>query len=150
MRLLVAVVCLALVAVAGVGCGSSASSEEEWVGEVDKQLKEFKSRGGTVAQEEIVNATTPKQIEGAYLAYATQLRSLKVDLEATEPPEECEALKEEMTQFVGELVTASEKLGNQTELSEADFARIARKQNQASKEFEAELLKVTKGETCAQ
>jgi predicted nucleic acid-binding Zn-ribbon protein len=151
-RIAVALACIAALAIGG--CGVSTGSdlvqdaEDDWAKELESTITDWREKGGEVAQEEIVKAKTATGLEIAYISYATELTVLRGQLETIQTPEACQAIQNKVTGFVRDLAAITRELGNQTDITEAEFREIVEEQNALVNRFANLLSKIQKQETC--
>ena len=131
-----AVVPLLLLAVLVVGCGggggssssssAGAGSEAAWKAEVASVMGHF---GEDVeALEGEFNSLPPKQsaAEGMYMGLAQKVVVLTKELEATEAPAACAALKAKIIGPMHEFAAFARELGDQPAMTTSEYASLAR------------------------
>lgn len=130
----ISIIIACVMALAGGGCGVSTSSgsgaEEDWAGEMESTIKEWKTKGGDLAQEEIVNAKTATTLEVAYLSYATELTKLEGELVLLDTPEACEPTQKKLVGFVHKLAAITKAMSEQRNQTATEFREIAESQNE--------------------
>jgi hypothetical protein len=129
----IALVPLRLLAVLVVGCGggggssssAAAGSEAAWKAEVASVMGHFGEDVEALQGE--FNSLPPQQsaAEGMYMGLAQKVSVLTRELEATEAPAACAALKGKIVGPMHEFVAFARELGDQPTMTTSEYASLA-------------------------
>jgi ABC-type glycerol-3-phosphate transport system substrate-binding protein len=107
--------------------GGAKTAEQVWAKEVEGVMRQFENASAH-SVEAIHTSTSQYNLEPTYATYSHQLAKLGKQLEATDPPASCEALRERMGVLARKVSAIMGVLGDQHELSPEEFSALAYQQ----------------------
>jgi hypothetical protein len=152
--LLLGLIVLVLGVAACGGGGSSSSStttaskpaasgpEAAWAKEVEAVMRRFEGRAAPVI-ELVHTSTSQAHLEPLYRAYGAALTKLGDELEATDAPKACLALRKRMGEDAHALGRLTTKLGHEGNVSQEEFSALVVQQEAKTRRYGRELTAIT-------
>jgi hypothetical protein len=123
--------------------GSKASSgETAWAKEVEGVMRQFENQAAPVI-EQIHTSTSQAHLEPLYRGYGVTLGKLGDQLEATDAPKECVALREQMAEDAKALAQLNTKLGHESKVNNEEFSALAAVQQEKMHRYGSDLTEIT-------
>jgi hypothetical protein len=157
--LLIPLFLLALgLAACGGGSGSSSEAgstsatgptpEAKWAKEVDKVMRGFENHVSARATEQIHTTSSQGLLEPLYRAYGAALTKLGGQLEATDAPAACAAMRKRMADDGHALGQLTTKLGHEGQADEEEFASLVVVQQSRIHRYGSDLTEITAAPHC--
>jgi hypothetical protein len=148
--LIVLALAFGLAACGGGGSSSSAttggsegsSAEAAWGKEVEAVMRRFENQQAQEI-EQIHTSTSQGRLEPLYREYGAALAKLGKDLEATNAPPECVALREKMGEDGAALAQLHTKLGHESGVDPEEFSALVAVQESRIHRYGGDLTKIT-------
>jgi hypothetical protein len=145
-------------AACGGGSGGSSSSattsasaaagpEAAWAKEVDKVMRGFENRTA-LAIEQIHTSTSKPRLEPLYREHGADLTKLGDELEATNAPPECAALRKRMGEDAAALGQLTTKLGHEGNVDPEEFSALVAVQETRLHRYGSDLTQITAEPRC--
>jgi hypothetical protein len=107
--------------------GGAKTPEQVWAKEVEGVMRQFEnSSAGSVSA--IHTSVSHANLEVTYATYSDELAAMGRQLEATDPPANCEALRDRMGVLAGKVSDIMGVLGHQHQLSPEEYSALAYQQ----------------------
>jgi|GEM_PF-3429190 len=152
---LLALVALGLAACGG-GSGSSGTTssgttdglgaptaETAWAKEVEAVMRRFENQVSARASEQIHTVSSQHLIEPVYRAYGAALTELGGELEATDAPPACVAMRKQMADDARALGQLTTKLGHEGDVDQEEFSALVVVQDSKMRRYGRDLTEIT-------
>lgn len=146
---------LLLLAVGLAACGGGGSSssgttggsggggaEAVWAKEVETVMRAFENQAAPMI-EQIHTSTSQGRLEPLYRAYGARLAKLGEELEATNAPQECVALRKKMGEDAAALAQLHTKLGHEGDVNPEEFSALVAVQESRIHRYGHDLTEIT-------
>jgi hypothetical protein len=160
-KLLVLPMVLLALGLAACGGGGSSSSgttsasadaapapETAWAKEVERVMRRFENQVSARATEQIHTTSSQPLVEPMYRAYGAALTKLGDDLEATEAPPACVALRKQMAEDAHALGQLTTKLGHEGQVDQEEFSALVVQQQAKMHRYGRDLTAITYKPRC--
>lgn len=122
--------------------GGGSSAEAAWGKEVEKVMRRFENQQAREI-EQIHTSTSQPRLEPLYREYGAALAKLGKDLEATNAPAECAALREQMGEDAAALAQLTTKLGHEGNVDSEEFSALVAVQETRLHRYGHDLTEIT-------
>ncbi|MGH2937444.1 MAG: hypothetical protein ACRDPE_04905 [Solirubrobacterales bacterium] len=122
--------------------GGGGGAEAAWGKEVEKVMRTFENQAAP-AIEQIHTSTSQARLEPIYREYGAALAKLGKDLEATNAPAECEALRKKMGEDAAALAQLHSKLGHESKVNPEEFSALVAVQESRIHRYGHDLTEIT-------
>jgi hypothetical protein len=129
------------------GSGTTAASggggaEATWGKEVEAVMRKFENQAASII-EQIHTSTSQARLEPMYRGYGAMLAQLGKELEATQAPAKCEALREKMGEDAAALAQLHTKLGHESGVNNEEFSALVAVQESRIHRYGHDLTTIT-------
>ncbi|HVX33163.1 MAG TPA: hypothetical protein VHA80_08485 [Solirubrobacterales bacterium] len=142
------------------GGGSSGSSttvaskpkasgpETAWAREVERVMRRFENQVSARATEQLHTTSSQPLVEPMYRAYGAALTRLGDELEATDAPKACVALRGRMAEDARALGQLTTKLGHEGNVDQEEFSALVVQQQVKMRRYGRDLTEITYKPRC--
>jgi hypothetical protein len=116
--------------------------EAAWGMEVEAVMRKFENQAAATI-EQIHTSTSQMRLEPIYRGYGAMLAKLGKELEATQAPAKCEALREKMGEDAAALAQLHTKLGHESGVNNEEFSALVAVQESRIHRYGHDLTTIT-------
>jgi hypothetical protein len=128
----------------GAGTTSGAPSPEAaWGKEVEAVMRRFENNVSANLTEQIHTTSSQALVEPLYRTYGAALTQLGKELEATDPPAACTALRKQMGEDAHALGQLTTQLGHEGHVDQEEFSSLVVVQESRLHRYGRDLTKIT-------
>jgi hypothetical protein len=128
--------------------GAPPSAETAWAKEVEKVMRRFENHVSARATEQIHTTSSQPLLEPMYRAYGAALTKLGDELEATEAPQACVALRRRMGEDAHALGQLTTRLGHEGNVGQEEFSALVVQQEAKTHRYGRDLTEISYRPEC--
>jgi hypothetical protein len=117
--------------------------ETAWAKEVERVMRRFENQVSARATEQIHTTSSQQLVEPMYRSYGAALTKLGDELEATDAPAACVALRKQMGDDAHALGRLTTKLGHEGQVDQEEFSALVVVQESRLHRYGRDLTEIT-------